>query len=123
MVPAEGRIKPNNSLSSVLFPAPLGPRTATNSPSLIARETFSRMVCPPRRICICSNSMTDAVLTKIFASCFPIPSLDRAFTTGDHHHNLLQFITRCIHKLFCGTTRIWEERWLVLALLHRPYEG
>ena len=50
------RMEPDQSLSSparmrsrVLFPVPLRPRRATNSPSPIARSTPSRMVRPPKR--------------------------------------------------------------------------
>lgn len=36
--PLEGKITPERSLSVVVFPAPLGPRKATNSPGSTRRE-------------------------------------------------------------------------------------
>ena len=42
MTPPDGKISPANSLMSVLFPQPLGPTTATNSPSEARNDTRSR---------------------------------------------------------------------------------
>ena len=41
MTPPEGGISPDTSFSSVLFPQPLGPTRATNSPSSAAIDTRS----------------------------------------------------------------------------------
>ena len=51
MRPEDGRIKPRRTFSSVLFPAPLGPRTATNSPSSIEKLMSCWITLPPRRSC------------------------------------------------------------------------
>ena len=49
MSPESGRISPSSVLSSVLFPAPLGPITPMTSPGSIERSSPSRAVTPPKR--------------------------------------------------------------------------
>src|ERR1051325_2068547 len=46
-VPRSGRTVPFNSPSSVVFPAPLGPTSATASPGAMSRSTESRAQQPP----------------------------------------------------------------------------
>ncbi len=47
-LPEAGRRSPSITFSSVLLPAPFGPRTATSSPSSMEKLTSLRMVRPPR---------------------------------------------------------------------------
>ena len=48
-LPASARTKPQMTLNSVVFPAPLGPMTPTTSPGATVSETSSSAVRPPKR--------------------------------------------------------------------------
>src|SRR2546427_693133 len=55
MAPPLGRWTPAIALSSVLFPAPLGPITAIASPAETSKLTSSTAVTPPKRFDTCST--------------------------------------------------------------------
>src|SRR5690606_32182177 len=50
-VPASGLMSPMMCLRSTLLPVPLGPRSATVSPSSTAKSTPSSTTCSPNRLC------------------------------------------------------------------------
>src|SRR5665648_630525 len=57
-VPEVGCIRPEAICSSVVLPAPLGPRTTHRCPSATVHDTESRIVVPPRRMVTSRRSST-----------------------------------------------------------------
>src|SRR6201747_661889 len=70
--PAVGRSKPDTTLTSVVFPAPFGPTTETNSPSLMWKETLVSALKLPKAFetLIASNS---GALSAVRAGCMLSP--------------------------------------------------
>src|ERR1700683_5095844 len=78
MVPDFSLSNPRSSLSKVLLPAPLGPRTETNSPCPIVPDIPSRMCRPPRLTTTFSRDTTGAAPLAAPAACISAISFTAA---------------------------------------------
>src|SRR5208283_5346247 len=62
IVPADSGSSPSSTFSSVLLPAPLGPRMARHLPGAMSRSSFSQITWSPNRTVAPRNAIEDPPL-------------------------------------------------------------
>src|SRR5271165_6160054 len=112
IVPADSGSSPSSTFSSVLLPAPLGPRMARHVPGATSRSSFSQITCWPYRTVAPRNAIADP--PRPFMSLSPqrvqsgfglgeLPGLVAAVRRwqglGDPHHRDARLAGQGLHML------------------------